>query len=102
MLHMARLPQLHSAALLHPAIMCGPVTATTRPASAQLSSPNHPAATEMGRPGKQPQSASSSKNCPAQLVQSVRRPSTVGSPVRAQDGVKILSAWGHQVQRLKH
>lgn len=84
------------AALLRPAIMCGPatVTATARPALAPLLSRNHPAASETAKPGNQPQSASSSKK-PSRAARRVSPPAPV------QDGVKTPSVWGRRVQRLQ-
>lgn len=63
-LHMPRLPRTHPAAL-HPAFMFGPITvmstATSKPVLVLLSPQSRPAVPERDRPGKQQQSASSSK-----------------------------------------
>ncbi|XP_056282088.1 tubulin polyglutamylase TTLL5 isoform X3 [Pseudoliparis swirei] len=60
-LHSPSLPKTHPAALC-PASISGPITATVKPVSVLLLSPqSHPAVPERGRPGKQRQSASSSR-----------------------------------------
>lgn len=59
-LHTPRFPLARPAAL-HPALMSGPVTATSRPVSVLFLSQSHPAVPEEVRPGKRQQSASWSK-----------------------------------------